>query len=252
MSFAAATGDFATAERIAENAAAAGVRTHPQSPAELAMEWILISVELGKTAEAGRVAQTFLSQRDAIDPSEGRLCAGDPAIFMLATERRAGLISRDEFDKQRGAWFSGCEVQPGQRRPALWNTGYAGPASAPVDAREAVLAMASFELTAESHRKERLADFLMGKVYWLAGDMKAALPRLEDANRQCDALKRPILHLQNLYRLGAAREALGERQAACDAYQSVLDRWGGAKESVTAKQAARHAKGLGCEMSRGS
>ena len=36
------------------------------------------------------------------------------------------------------------------------------------------------------------------------------------------------------------------------AYGVVLDRWGAAKESVTAREAARRAKALGCPSRRGS
>ena len=84
-----------------------------------------------------------------------------------------------------------------------------------------------------------------------AGDPRAALPHLEAASVDCGALLTPTYHFQNLLRLGAAREALGERDAACTAYQAILARWGRAAESSTAREASRRASALGCGASRG-
>jgi len=60
----------------------------------------------------------------------------------------------------------------------------------------------------------------------------------------------PIRSTISHYHLGAALEAKHDEVGACAAYQVVLDRWGDAKESVTAKATRERFKALRCARSK--
>jgi serine/threonine-protein kinase len=248
MLFAEATGDFEAAEQIARKIAASGDdRTRPDRPAYLALHRALVNLEIGRPAEAARVARAFFAQRDVRSHIADRAC-DEKVIRLLALARGAGVASRAEYQGQRDAWMKACEERPRRQRVPVWFGAHAAAALTADDAREALASMPSLgsESLSTSH------ELALGRVYWLAGDMKAALGHLAAGSAHCESAKAPIDHLQSHYRLGAAREAVGEKEAACAAYGVVLGRWGQAKESVTAKEAARRSKALGCPTRRGS
>ncbi len=161
---------------------------------------------------------------------------------------RKGRMSRSDFEAERAAWFHRFERRSATDRAMAWSIAYAETARTPADAKDALGVLAS--LGAKSrHVPAALAGVLAGltgKVHLLAGDPRAALPYLESASKDCGALLRPIYHYQNLLHLGAAREALGDKEGACTAYRAILARWGGARDSRTAKAAAERVQALAC------
>ena len=86
----------------------------------------------------------------------------------------------------------------------------------------------------------------MGRLYWLAGRPAEARPFLEEVANDCGTLLFPVRNTLASYQLGEVLAALGDKAGACGAYQVVVDRWGSAKESVTARAAAARGKALGC------
>ena len=57
----------------------------------------------------------------------------------------------------------------------------------------------------------------------------------------------PVRYVRAFWFLGQALERTGEISGACEAYASVIDRWGNASpRSVTAEQARARMKALGC------
>jgi tetratricopeptide (TPR) repeat protein len=87
----------------------------------------------------------------------------------------------------------------------------------------------------------------VGKTYLLAGRTELARPWLERAAGSCSTLSAPVTWLRAQYWLGRALEAAGERDRACSAYATVIQRWGEAKpSSVTATEARKAASALGC------
>ncbi|MBI4951868.1 MAG: hypothetical protein HY908_07520 [Myxococcales bacterium] len=76
---------------------------------------------------------------------------------------------------------------------------------------------------------------------------KEALPYLRVAARGCFAFDTGLAWVRNAVPLGQALAETGDREGACGAYRSVLDRWGQARpRSVTAERAKRLAAELGC------
>jgi serine/threonine-protein kinase len=245
--FALAIGDFDEAERRLRRGAE-GQGEAASSPWQPSTVLLLLDVyeETGRAAEAAKKAEEIAPR---LDPTAWLLSAHyDPTVPLFAAMQRNGRMSRSDFEAERAAWFRGFDRRPTTERESAWATAYAGPARTATDGKDALAVLASLGSKSRhvpAGRAGVLAG-LFGKVHWLAGDPRAALPHLETASKDCGALLRPIFHNQNLLRLGAAREAVGEKEGACAAYRAILARWGGAAKSLTAKEAARRAGALGC------
>ncbi|MDC3952857.1 serine/threonine-protein kinase [Polyangium jinanense] len=246
--FAAGTGDFESALRIARQTGVVGDIDHEAGPTA---KHVFLLIELGRTEDAGRVAQDFLARQTASLRSGTMDCTVDPEPSFYAAAHRAGLLSEAERASHRESWIRRC-VQEGDAAGA-WYGAYALPATTPDEAREALAAMPSRPSLPEGlpYYRARSAAALRGKVRFLAGDMDGALPDLVEASSHCGMLLDPVHYLQNQHRLGVARETRGEKDLACEAYRSVLSRWGAAKDSITARDVARRAKALGCESRPG-
>jgi serine/threonine-protein kinase len=127
--------------------------------------------------------------------------------------------------------------------PRIWLSAYAGAASTPEDAEEAVAAMPKDTPRAPPTAAARAA---LGEVLRLKGALGDALPLLESAYRACMTIEDPPWHVFAAMHLAEAREASGD-VGACEAYRTVLDRWGGAKpRSITAEAARARYRALGC------
>jgi serine/threonine-protein kinase len=210
--------------------------------------------ELGRIEEAAELADAFLARRAILPKLPREAIRVDGTVYMLAAKRRAGQISRAEFDKARSDWIALVEGEHPEDRPLAWQMAYAAPASTPEEAKEALDALPHFGLAPEPLHPRRAAlwNARLGKLYLLAGDPRAALPHLRRGSQECIHVDFPFGHLHTKARLGMALEATGDKAGACSAYQSVLLRWGETKASVTAKEVARRAKALGCEVKGGS
>ncbi|MRG94008.1 protein kinase domain-containing protein [Polyangium spumosum] len=249
--FAAGTGDFEGALQIAEDAeGAAGDIDHEAEPAA---RHVLLLQELGRVAEAGRVAQSFLARQTASLRSRAAGCFGNPEPTFRDAAHRAGLVSDAAHAAWRDGWVARCAAQGPAAALGAWYDAYAVPASTPEEAREALAALPRLGSRPDGvpYDRDRLAAAQRGKVRFLAGEMAEALPDLVQSVSHCGMLMDPVIYLQNQRRLGAARESRGEKGLACEAYEAVLSRWGEAKDSITARDAARRVEALGCEPRRG-
>ncbi|HVK64203.1 MAG TPA: hypothetical protein VM694_07010, partial [Polyangium sp.] len=245
--FAAGTGDFESALRIAQQTSSAGDTDHEAGPTA---KLVFLLLELGRTADAGRVASDFLARQTVSLRSSVEGCIVDPDPLFYAVAHRAGLLSADDRAARRDAWLHRCSEQ-GDTTSA-WYAAYALPATTPDDAREALAVLPGFTSSPDDvpFYRARYAAALRGKIRFLAGEMDTALPDLVGASSHCGMLMDPVTYLQNQHRIGVAREARGEKDLACAAYQTVLSRWGAAKDSMTARDAARRAKALRCAPRR--
>ncbi|TKD12598.1 serine/threonine-protein kinase [Polyangium fumosum] len=251
-----ATGRFERAERMLRD----HQRLVADDPAAGAHGWtasMLVQVleEMGRDADAGREAQSFLARRGALitDP-----ISADSFVHLLRASRAAGLITRDVYEAERAAWVKSHSEHA--YRMGVWVSGYALVARDAAEAKAALAVMPS-----EAFAKPRsfslhfglILDSALGQTYWLAGDPAAALPHLTAATVSCSGLVEPMMpthpmrHTKSLHLLGLVREALGDRSGACDAFGRVLARWGGARASRTAAEVRAHAKALGCEAKAG-
>jgi serine/threonine-protein kinase len=123
--------------------------------------------------------------------------------------------------------------------------GYAVPAETAQDAADAFGLLKS---PLPVYAPKTLALASVGRAHFLAGRIDEALPLLERGATSCMALEFPVAHTRANLWLGHAREAKGDKDGACKAYQVVLSRWGRAKpRSVSAEDARLRIKALGCK-----
>ncbi|UQA60873.1 protein kinase domain-containing protein [Polyangium aurulentum] len=245
--FSLVSGDFAEAERRVQRIGdGQGELVGTASQARAVLLRLELYEETGRAAEGARYAEATSPRLDAttwlINP------LSDPTVPLFAAMQRNGRMSRSDYEAERAAWFRGFDKRPSTDRAMAWATAYAAQARTAADGKDALSVLAS--LGSQSYHVPAgfsgLLEGLVGKVHWLVGDPRAALPHLEAASRDCGALVRPVFHYQNLLRLGEVREALGEKEGACTAYRAILARWGGATMSITAKEASKRAGALGC------
>ncbi len=237
------SGDFETAERLELQAAADAERSTDEDDHKNAVvPLVALYGEMGRTRDAGRVADGYLRARAAWE-SIGRW---SPVPQMLAAAMHAGLRTEAQRHELRAQWLRQWDAMD-MLHSQSWVLGYATPASTRDEALEA-LAAAPQPLprvpTNQFHR-EGFGD--PGKVLLLAGRSAEALPLLRVAASSCSALAAPLDHTWANLNLGLALEAVGDASGACVAYQVVLDRWGSAKpRSVSAGRARARSGALGC------
>jgi serine/threonine-protein kinase len=246
-------GDFERAlARLGTLAAHVEHATSERTHAELAALHVGIYRELGRDADAVRVARDFLARRDAweADPrADDWAIESDLTAPMLGVLRRAGAMSPEGANAARDArvrlWRERRALSPVMVR-FVWLSHYAAPARSPEEAREAIAALP--ELGPIPPFAPRYpADAHVGRVMLLAGRTDDAIAALERATRTCDTMLFPIHHNESYAFLGQAREAKGDRPGACAAYAEVLARWGRARpRSITLETARARHKALGC------
>jgi serine/threonine protein kinase/tetratricopeptide (TPR) repeat protein len=247
-------GEFEAAERNARQLLrAVELSQREDDHAWVALRLAQVLTETGRVQEAGRVAESFLSRRDAWEPDprvDDFAVGADATPLLLAALRGAGKISRETFVSRRDQWAREWErrIAPPFRN-YIWLHGYAATVSTLEDARDALSALTRYE-PIPPYRIETLADAGVGFTYFLAGHTDEALNWLEQATRSCRALTFPVEYIRAHYWLGQAREARGDKPAACVAYQKVLERWGEAKpRSVTTDKSRERLQALGCPRS---
>ena len=248
LHLAVAMGRFTEAEGFAralmkrlENDSAEAAHTEP------AMALIEVLEETGRLKEAGRVAEATLQGMVAWVRPVDMSVVFDKTVRFLDVSRRAGLLSPGEFEAKREAWLSGVPKQfPGTTPGTPWFAAFAAVARTPEDARAALDRMPEPRVVAPFVMSMAGWSAVMGNLYWLSGRLPEARPHLQEAASDCGTLLTPMRNTLAMFQLGEVLSALGEKEGACGAYRGVLDRWGAAKESVTAKKAAARVKALGC------
>jgi serine/threonine-protein kinase len=207
-------------------------------------------LEMGRDADAGKIALDFLDRRDAWEPAPGAedvAMGSDATPYLLVTALRAGVITRADFEARRDAWRRAwtAKVTPVTRR-FLWLHGYAAMVDTAEDARAAVAALPAYE-PLPPFRPESRVDVAVARTFLLAGRVDDAIAWAERAAGSCEILRFPIEHMHALLLLGEARAQKGDKPGACSALGQVLARWGQAKpRSVTAERARERQRALGC------
>jgi serine/threonine-protein kinase len=217
--------------------------------ARAAMMWVTTLLEMGQPIEAARGAEDFPPRAYAWmeDLQSDRALRQDPTPRLLVAKRSAGLLSLDEFDKQRQEWAAGAAAKVAPFfRPFVWLYGYAAIAETAADATRALDEQPKFG-PMPHFQLVGINDAHIGKTYFLAGRVAEALPLLRRASRSCVAVFFPLEHTQVHVVLGQALATAGDREGACAAYGVVLSRWGKAKpRSVSAEKARALSRALGC------
>jgi serine/threonine-protein kinase len=240
------TGDFVEAEREARRYEAT-ILTHSATDvhAKLAELLVNLSLEQGDLRGAAHSADEFLKRRGAWAESDDPGFIGLP--WFLRVAERGGLLSHDQFVAQRDAWL--LQMTSGRSADFFRELGYAPAVETPLDAEEALRALAA----GGSHRLDSWRAFPevlgpgIGRTMLLAGRLEEAIPPLESAARACACLESPFLMTRTHLWLGQALEQRGDKVGACAAYAVVLKRWGAAKpRSVSAAKAKERTAQLAC------
>jgi hypothetical protein len=170
---------------------------------------------------------------------------------MLAAERSAGLVTRDEMLAQMEAWRRGWRTRLGVAvlPPIAW---VIGDAAIVATREEAVAALASAPplstmMVDYNGTVDPTMPAALGHTLLLAGRFDEAIPLLEEVAHFCQPVRTPLAPTYAALDLGVALEALGRKDRACEAYGSIVGHLGHAKpRSVTAEKAAERTKALGC------
>ena len=246
---AAQRGDFANVEKIAAQLLAQ-LRDSPTLVEHARASVLLVELlnETGRKEQAATVAEQFFQQRDAW--TEGPWNTVDNEPTLLAALLLQGKISHEQWRASSELWEKRALSTLSKHQAWAFRWG-------PVSRTRAVAAEAWGELPAEPPTAgsteprmyvRSLGEILKGRVALVAGENASAVELLEPATKSCDDLEQPFANTRAHLWLGEAKERLGDRAGACEAYQVVLRRWANAKpRSVTADEAEGHARALGCK-----
>ena len=149
--------------------------------------------------------------------------------------RRDGAIIR-----ARGGYFEPAGVQ--------WFETYAQVSLDGTDAREAIDRLPHERPTIEAIYRDVGVDEEIGRNYLLAGQSAESLAWLKRATRSCNYMK--SIHLVRAHRLLGDALAESDPMAACKEYREVIERWGHAPRSITARAARAAMQRLRCSNSQ--
>jgi tetratricopeptide (TPR) repeat protein len=206
----------------------------------LALQLMEIYSETSRPKEASRVADDYLKRKDGWIRSHR---SEENSISMYWAMFRAKHISREAFLDKRDTW---ARAHASDATPISALSSYACGVETADEAREALALFPNIKPPLVLMEKD-YGIAMLGKLYTLAGRASEAVPLLERTVKSCYALMAPLVHTRATYHLGLALEASGDREGACGAYASVLERWGNARPaSVTAAKAREHSRHLRC------
>jgi serine/threonine-protein kinase len=245
------TGDLAAAEKKTTELERL-LSTEPGALAHAETHIFLVQIyeETGRPDDAKRVADAFLKRKDAwVTPIrvDDRAIWEDPVPRLLGVMLHTGALAEVDFQTKRDEWMKSWESKAGDYVNYLWINGYGVPTETGKEAEAALRAKQRYEPT-PPFMAQSISPAYVGKVLLLGGRVDDAIPYLEHATRSCVALQEPIEHQRAYLRLGAAREAKGEKEAACSAYGKLLARWRRVTpKAKTAEQARARSLALRCQ-----
>ena len=198
-------------------------------------------VEMGRPADANRVARDYLHRKDAwVFPPYWA------SAELLGVLRAGGASHKGQWDTEVAGLPKSRMAPEAKAQPwAIWAALY-GPAVQTEEEAKAALG----ELADYGPGYEQVSFFvdpIGAHVLLLAGKADEAIAILTQESKRCRALEYPFAHTRAHLWLGQALETKGDKAGACAAYGVVLARWGNAQpRSVTAEKARERVKALGC------
>lgn len=244
-----AFGDFDAALRDLDEMSKETLPPNLQKEVMLLFGRVGLREELGDWAGAAQIADEFIA-KTALRPAlfDGEVV--DPTLGMNAVKMVAGKMTKSAYVAARTSWLAQRETKEPAHLRHQWFSAYAVPAVTKELAEEALGQFDKLILNPPSPDNVMALGLhrARGRLLVFAGRSAEALPYLEHATNICLQGEQVLFHIQNVARLGMAREASGDHAGACKSYQWVLARWGKTKQSHTAKEVAKRAKSLNCEI----
>jgi serine/threonine-protein kinase len=238
-------GDFVAAERTLRDALALVARSSSEDDhADATLPLVELLLEMGKDADAGRIADEYLKSR----PSWKSAGAWSPVPQLFGIAVHAGLRSERDRGAALAEWLAlWDEWGEGPTRQQSWLLGYAFPATTEAEAAVALARAPQPMPRVHSNQFHREGLEAKGRVLFLAGRIAEAVPFLRLATATCSALEVPVEHTHASLHLAQALEKSGDVAGACSGYATVVERWGSAKpRSVSADVARTRRRALGC------
>jgi eukaryotic-like serine/threonine-protein kinase len=136
--------------------------------------------------------------------------------------------------------------QQGSLQRGIWRLSYAQGIEHQDEAVEALAARPDHD---RATIFDGAMDASLGRTLALAGREDEALSYLARAHGRCDRLGAIVSAMRSDLLYGDLLAKRGDRASACNAYRSILVRWGDARpRSVTADQARSKSGALGCAV----
>jgi serine/threonine protein kinase/tetratricopeptide (TPR) repeat protein len=236
-------GRFAEAEKEALKLEGLSANAESSASSHALPAWTLVEIyaETGRPALAREAARQFLEREGAWTAPyrvDDVALARDVVPRMLMTLLQTGGINRSDLRSRRTEWLDAWRKRTsGIYLHHLWLYGYAAGTETWDDATEALEALPSF-VPLPVFTPQGMTTAYLGRVYERAGRFQEAQAPLRAATASCTALRYPITQTQAFLDLGAALEG-SDTKGACDAYATVVARWGTAKPKSQSAAAAR-------------
>jgi serine/threonine-protein kinase len=204
------------------------------------------ALESGRTRDADALSAQYLKTSEIL--SRGPPVV-DPVPFMRSVRLRSGSSSLEAWRSANAEWIR-ANMPRAQVPPLLWTHAFAWGLDTSEAATAALeeLRKIGGEPIPEVWTQETAH---IGHAYLLAGRSKDGIRALQLNARLCTRLLFPFTYVRGLLWFGAALEATGDAQGACDEYRAVVVGWGNAKpRSVTAEEARKRAAAIHCNLGR--
>jgi serine/threonine protein kinase/tetratricopeptide (TPR) repeat protein len=246
-------GHFSEAERDAHELQALAASAESSASYHALPAWTLVEIytETGRPALARDTARQFLEREGAWTAPfrvDDVALARDVSPRMLMTLLHTGAIGRSELRARRTEWLDAWRRRTsGVYLHHLWFYGYAAGVDSHDDAMEALESLSLFH-PLPVFTPQSMTDAYLGRVYERAGRLEEARTPLRAATSSCTAFRYPITQTLAFLDLGAALEG-SDPKGACDAYATVVSRWGSAKpRSASATQAKKRMEAMHCTL----
>ncbi len=241
-------GDFDAAETSAQ-AWLAALGAHPDVAMQVMPNTFIVAtlLEAERPDDAAKASRAFLDKAAAFQPDA---FGDDWSIYFVNAAGAAGALTPEALATARDEWL---QVQR-RRRPQpsalvhFWREAWGEWVRSEADAQVAMKALESMRREGLQVPPRGVLDpglaLALGQTMLLTGDVAGAAPLLEFASSSCLGMLEPYRSTRAQLMVGRAREAAGDVVGAKRAYQTVLDRWGHAPRSATARQAQTRIEAL--------
>lgn len=219
-----------------------------------AVQIALLLDESGDRAGASREAANYLARRASLEPiarNDDYSIANERFPWLLPLAQRSGAVSAARGQEQLEGWNRAWkQALPDDLQSYLWPNGAAIGALVLGTEEAGQRALAAWDPSTglPTYLPTSAGQATIGVALLLGGRSSEALPWLERATRNCNALDLALVQTRAFHHFGVALEQRQEKAKACEAFARVLDRWERAKpRSITAEVSRARFSALECD-----